>query len=186
MAERFAKDYGVPVDWQPFLLRPEAPKEGWPLPEHIKARANSPDSPLHVRAKQLGLPLVERTWVPNSRRALAANEYVRTLGLEKLHQFHSAVNGRYWGNGEDLSTWPVLEAAAKDIGADAAAMREAVENGGLEQQVDDGIRAAHQMGIHAVPTYVFFDQDRPLGGIQGAQEYEVFDRAAKQLGITKN
>jgi hypothetical protein len=31
---------------------------------------------------------------------------------------------------------------------------------------------------------VFFDGDRPVGAIQGAQEYAVFQRAAKQLGLT--
>ncbi len=173
----------MPVDWQPYLLRPEAPPEGWALPESIRAKMNHPDNPLQARAKALKLPLVEREWVPNSRRALAANEYVRTLGLEKLHQFHSAVNDHYWGRGEDLSKWPVLEAAAKDVGVDGAAMREAVEQGGLDAAVDQSIAAAHRMGIHAVPTYVFFDGDRPIGAIQGAQEYEVFRRAAKQLGL---
>ena len=185
MAERLSREYGVPVDWQPFLLRPDAPAEGWPLPEAIRAKASLPDHPLTVRAKALGLPLVHRDWVPNSRRALAANELVRELGLDKLDAFHSAVNARYWGRGEDLSQWPVLEAAAADIGVDGAAMREAVEAGALADRVDAGLAAAHRLAVHAVPTYVFFDGDRPVGAIQGAQEYEVFERAAKQLGLSR-
>jgi predicted DsbA family dithiol-disulfide isomerase len=183
VAERFSKDYGIAVDWQPYLLRPNAPREGWALPEHIAARMNRPDNPLTARAKELGLPLKERTWVPNSRRALAANELVREQGLDKLHQFHSAVNDHYWARGEDISQWPVLEAAARDIGIDAVAMREAVDGGNFEQRVDASIAAAHALGINAVPTYVFFDGDKPVGAIQGAQEYAVFERAAKQLGL---
>lgn len=183
MAERFSREYAVPVDWQPFLLRPEAPDEGWPLPERIKARMNRPDDPLTLRAKELGLPLVERDWIPSSRRALAANEHVRTLGLDLLHRFHSAVNARYWGKGEDLSKWQTLEAAAKDIGIDGAPLREAVEGGGLVQRMEEGIAAAHRLGIHSVPTYVFFDGEKPVGAIQGAQEYSVFQRAAKQLDL---
>jgi len=191
VAERFAKDYSfdgqpVTVDWQPFLLRPEAPAEGWALPERIKAMKNRPDNPLHLRAKELGLPLVERDWVPSSRPALAANEFVREQGgLTKLHAYHSAVNARYWGKGEDLSKVDVLEAAARDAGVDPAGLREAVESGTYAQRIDDGMRAAHAMGIHAVPTYVFFDGDRPIGAIQGAQEYAVFQRAAAQLGLTR-
>ena len=173
----------MPVDWQPFLLRPDAPDEGWPLPGYIKARMNRPDNPLHQRAKALGLPLVERDWVPSSRRALAANEHVRTLGLEALHRFHSAVNDRYWGRGEDLSSWETLEGAARDAGLDGSGLREAVHGSGLLQRVEEGIAAAHQLGVHAVPTYVFFDGERPVGAIQGAQEYEVFERAAQRLGL---
>ena len=184
MAERFSKQFSVPVEWQPFLLRPDAPLEGWALPEHIRAKMNRADNPLQARARELGLPLVERDWVPNSRLALAANEYVRGAGgLEKLHAFHSAVNARYWGRGEDLSKWPVLEAAAAEVGVDGAAMRGAVEAGALQARVDEGIAAAHRLGVHAVPTYVFFEGERPVGAIQGAQEYSVFERAAKQLGL---
>ena len=186
MAERFSKEYGVPVDWQPFLLRPEAPAEGWPLPESLRAKMSRPDNPLQARAKELGLTLVERDWIPNSRRALAANEYVRTLGLDTLHRFHSAVNEHYWSRGEDLSTWPTLEAAANDIGVDGAKLREAVEQGTFEPKIDEGIEAAHRLGVHAVPTYVFFDGERPLGAIQGAQEYAVFERAAKQLKLSSS
>ncbi|MBK7857158.1 MAG: DsbA family protein [Archangiaceae bacterium] len=185
MADRFAADYGILVDWQPYLLRPDAPAEGWSLPEHIRERMNRPDNPLTLRARQLGLPLKEREWIPNSRRALAANEFVRKEGLEALHRFHSAVNDHYWARGEDLSHWSVLEAAAKDIGVDGTRLRDAVEQGDYSQQVNDSIAAAHRLGINAVPTYVFFDGDRPLGAIQGAQEYAVFERAAKQLGIAK-
>src|SRR5262245_22935907 len=112
-AQQFSREYRVPLDWQPFLLRPETPDEGWPLPAQIKARMNRPDDPLDLRAKALELPLVEREWIPSSRRALAANEHVRTLGLEKLDAFHSAVNFRYWSKGEDLSKWETLEGAAR-------------------------------------------------------------------------
>lgn len=183
MAERLSKEHGVAVDWQPYLLRPEAPQEGWPLPEHLAAKMNQPDNPLTQRAKAMGLPLQQRKWVPNSRRALAANELVRALGTQKLHELHSAVNDHYWARGEDLSQWPVLEAAAKDIGVDLAALRATADEAELDRRIDDSIAAAHRMGIHAVPTYVFFDGDKPLGAIQGAQEYAVFERAAKQVGL---
>lgn len=182
--QRFHEEYGIAVDWQPFLLRPDAPKEGWALPENIKARINSPDNPLAVRAKAVGLELHHREWIPNSRRALAANEWVRqTAGLEKLHAFHSAVGDHYWAKSEDISTWDVLMAAAADVGLDGKAMRDAVDNGTFEAQIDESIARANEMGIHAVPTYVFFRGDEPVGAIQGAQEYEVFQRAAKQLGL---
>jgi predicted DsbA family dithiol-disulfide isomerase len=186
VAERFHSEYGVPIDWQPFLLRPEAPDEGWPLPDAIKAKMNRPDNPLQLRAQALGLPLVERSHVPSSRRALQANEFVRQAGgLQKLDAFHSAVNARYWGKGEDLSQWPVLESAAKEIGVDAAAMREQVEAGAFREAVEKGIADAHRIGIHAVPTYLFMRGDEPLFAIQGAQEWDMFQRAAKRLGLQK-
>jgi predicted DsbA family dithiol-disulfide isomerase len=183
VAERFRKEYGVPLEWEPYLLRPDAPAEGWPLPEAIRARMNRPDNPLQQRAKELGLPLVERDRVPSSRRALKANEFVRGLGLDKLDAFHSAVNARYWGRGEDLSQWPVLESAALEIGADPIAMRTEVESGAFDDALEQRIEAAHQMGVHAVPTYAFFRDGEPVFAIQGAQEWSVFQRAAERLGL---
>lgn len=189
-AQRFSREHGVPLDWQPFLLRPDAPLEGWPLPAYIAERMNRPDNPLTARAEALGLKLVERSWIPNSRRALAANEHVRTFGLEKLDGFHSAVNRRYWTLGEDLSKWETLEGAMQDIGLDASGLRSAVESQNLDARIDESMAAAHALGIQAVPTYVFYrrgaegtEGDEPVAAIQGAQEYEVFERAARQLGL---
>jgi predicted DsbA family dithiol-disulfide isomerase len=170
------KEYGLRLDWRPFLLRPNAPEEGWPLPEHIRARLGSPDNPLTSRAKALGLTLVERAHIPNSRRAHECTEFARKHG--KLDAFHANVLERYWSRGEDLHEWSVLRAAAVDAGLDADAMQREVDAGQWRAVTQAALDEAGEVGVQAVPTFVV--ENRFV--IQGAQSADVFRHAFSKLG----
>lgn len=165
------------MEWQPFLLRPDAPEEGWALPEAIKARARQPGNPLKVRAAALGLTMVERDWVPNSRRAHECTEFARAQG--RLEPFHAGVLERYWSRGEDLHDWAVLEAAAKDAGLDATQMRAQVETGRYRQAVADSISQAHELGVTGVPTFVVEGRY----ALVGAQPADAFREVFSRLGV---
>jgi predicted DsbA family dithiol-disulfide isomerase len=167
----------VTFDWQPFELRPEAPGTGWQLPEHIRARKDSPHDPLKRRAAELGITLVEREWIPSSRRAHECTEFARAQG--KLERFQPNVLKAYWSEGKDIHDWAVLEAIATDAGLDAAAMRAAVEGGAFAREVDERVQAAHELGIHAVPTFVIAERF----AVQGAQTVDVFEQVMKRLGV---
>jgi len=164
------------LDWQPFELRPDAPETGWAIPDDVRARMGAPDNPLKLRAQELGIELVEREWIPSSRRAHECTEFARQEG--RLQPFHAAVLQAYWSEGRDLHAWAVLEAAAAKAGLDAAAMRAAVEAGAFTRAVDERVDAARALGIHAVPTFVFDDRF----AVQGAQRLEVFERVMERLG----
>lgn len=163
-------------EWEPFELRPDAPETGWPIPEHLRARMSAPDNPLRLRAQQLGIALVERTWVPSSRRAHECTEHARAAG--KLEPFHAEVLRAYWSEGKDLHDWDVLAAAAATAGLDSAAMRAEVEAGVFRDAVTARVAAAHELGIHAVPTFVVANRF----AIQGAQTADVFERALARVG----
>jgi predicted DsbA family dithiol-disulfide isomerase len=166
------------LDWRPFLLRPDAPEDGWALPEHIRARVKSPDNPLRARASALGLTLAERERIPNSRRAHECTEYARAQG--KLAAFHHAVLERYWARGEDLHEWSVLRAAALEAGLDPEAMEREVSAGQWREATQAGLDAAGELGVHAVPTFIVGDRFV----IQGAQDASVFRQAFEKLGVT--
>lgn len=169
------KEYGLRLDWRPFLLRPDAPEAGWPLPEAIRARMGSPDNPLTSRAKALGLTLVERAHIPNSRRAHECTEFARAQG--QLEAFHAQVLERYWAKGDDLHEWTVLRAAAAQSGLDADAMQREVEAGQWRAVTQAALDEAAEVGVQAVPTFIV--EDRFV--IQGAQSADVFRQAFARL-----
>ena len=175
-AQKLRQKFDVELDWQPFELRPDAPQAGWAIPEQLKARINRPDNPLTLRAAKLGIKLVEREWIPSSRRAHECTEFARREG--KLQPFHDAVIIAYWTHGKDLHDWAVLEEAARGAGLDPEAMRTAVEAGGLKAAVDERVGAARELGVNAVPTFLIGDRFV----VQGAQEYPVFEQAMERLG----
>ena len=134
-----------------------------------------PDNPLQARAKQLGITMVERDRIPSSRRAHECTEYARAQG--KLHTFHAAVLKAYWTEGKDLHDWAVLEELARGAGLDASAMRDEVSNGAWKTAVDERVQAAHDIGIHAVPTFLFADKFI----VQGAQTLDVLEKVMARV-----
>lgn len=174
--EKLKKEYDVQVDWRPFFLRPETPPEGLPLPAYVRERMKDPDNPLKRRAAAAGLKMVEREVIPSTRRAHQAAEYAREQG--KLEPFNAAILRRYWSEGQDLWQWDTLRGAAQEAGLDADAVQRAVEEGRYRQAVEDSVRQAHELGINAVPTFILGDKF----GLQGAQDYPVFQQAMQRLG----
>ncbi len=168
-------DYEFEIDWQPFLLRPETTDAGWELPEQFKRRRNSPDNPLAVRAKALGLTLVERDLIPPTRRAHQATEFARDQG--KLEPFHAALLERYWARGANINDVTLLKEVASEVGLDADELGVALEARTYESRVQASIDEAHHLGVDGVPFFVIGQKF----AVQGAQPAAVFRQAFERL-----
>lgn len=104
---------------------------------------------MRARAAALGIKMVEREWIPSSRRAHECTEMARAAG--KVDAFHAAVLEAYWSRGEDLHAWDVLERCATHAGLDGTAMRNQVEAGQWKAAVDQRVADARALGVNAVP-----------------------------------
>ncbi len=143
----------------------------------MRARAKDPNDPLKLRAEREGLKLVRREIVPSTRRAHEAAEFGRAAG--RLAPMHAALLRRYWSDGQDLYALETLRGAADEAGLDPDALQRAIEAGTYRAAVEASVREAHELGIHAVPTFVF---DGQLA-VQGAQELPVFRMVMERLGV---
>ncbi len=175
MVERLKRERQAEVEWKPFFLHPETPPEGFQLPPQLRARFASSHERLDQMAKAAGLKMVHPDYIPNSRRALEATEYAREQG--KAEEFHHVVFRKYYGEGLDIHQWPVLRAAAEEVGLNAEEMQRATDAGKYHAMLDSEIETAQELGVNAVPTYVLNDKY----GIVGAQPYEVFERVLAKL-----
>jgi len=165
------------VTWLPFELHPEVPPGGMPAPAYVRNAATGPvGGRLREMAAESGREIVFDTeWMPNTRRALEASEYAREQGQHEA--FHRVVFHRFYGLGENIEDWDVLADAAREVGLDPEAMREATESGQYAAVVDEHIRNAHDVGITGVPAYIL--GNRYL--IMGAQPYDVFRQVMAEL-----
>ena len=176
MVERLKAEHSVDVEWRPFYLYFDTPPEGMELPEHVKrARAHGSEERLRQIAASYGMPFVSTQRIYNTRLAHEATEYARVHG--KGNEFHKVVFRKVYAEGQDLSQWEVLRAAAEEVGLDADEMQREVEAEKYMATVVDQVRWAYQIGVTGVPTYVINDRY----GIVGAQPYEVFHGALKQI-----
>ncbi len=174
--EKLRKDYELEVDWKPFFLRPETPPEGMPVPAYILEKMKDPNEPLKLRAAREGLKMVRGDRIPSTRRAHEAVEFARAHG--KLEPLHAALLKRYWEEGQDLYSLEVLRGAATDAGLDPDQLVRALESGTYRAAVEQGVREAQEIGIGAVPTFIFND----AFAIQGAEEQPAFRAAMERLG----
>ena len=120
--------------------------------------------------------MVRREIVPLTRRAHEAAEFARAHG--QLNSMHASLLRRYWTDGQDLYSLDTLGAAAEEVGLDPDALQAAIEAGTYRSAVEDSVREANDLGIHAVPTFIF---DGRLA-VQGAQELPVFQQVMRELG----
>ena len=173
--EKLMKEYPVQITWRPFYLRPDTPPEGMELPDYVRAHMAQTNARLKQMANAAGMDMVFPSRLPNTRLAHEATEYANRKG--KGLEFHRAVFNRYYGRGEDISQWDVLQAVAREVGLDADEMKQEVESGKFTQLVQEQVDEAAEIGVDGVPTYVLNDQY----AIVGAQPYETFVRALEQI-----
>lgn len=173
--EKLTKEFPVELTWRPYYLRPDTPPEGMELPPHVKAHMAQTNARLKQMATAAGLEMIFPNRLPNTRLAHEATEYANQKG--KGLDFHRAVFDRYYGRGEDISQWKVLQDVAGEVGLDADEMRREVESGKFTQIVRTQVNEAAQIGIDGVPTYILDDRY----AIVGAQPYENFVRAVEQI-----
>jgi predicted DsbA family dithiol-disulfide isomerase len=178
VVDRLKAEYDVEVDWLPFFLHPEIPPEGMPLPDHLRTRMKASNAHLRQMAHEAGLAMVSPEVIAYSRLALESTEYARQQG--RLEAFHRVVFRKCYGEGQDIGRWPVLRAAAEEVGLDSDAMEAAVEAGQFTAIIDGHVRQATEWGITAVPTYIVGDEYE----IVGAQPYSVFEQVMNRLGAT--
>lgn len=160
-------------------MRPGTPPEGAPLPAYVRERMRDPNNPLKRRAEREGLTLVRRAIVPSTRRAHEAAELARAHG--KLQPMHAALLRRYWTEAQDLYALDVLRGAAVEAGLDPDELQRAIEAETFRAAVEASVREADELGIHAVPTFVFDDRL----AVQGAQELPVFHAVMRRLGVRR-
>ena len=114
--------------------------------------------------------MVFSTWIPNTRLAHEATEYARAH--DKHIEFNHAVFRLYYGEGQDIGRWAILQTAAREVALDPAEMQQQVTQGLHTNQVAEQIALAQVMQISGVPTHILNERY----AIVGAQPYEVFKK----------
>lgn len=163
------------MEWRAFELHPEVPPEGMELPAYLRNNIEEMRRRLKQMANEVGLEMVVMDRMINSRRALEAAEYAREQGLHD--PFHRLVFHKFYGEGQDMSDWTVLRAAAEEVGLNPEEMQRQVEAGRYRDPVDQQFAEARRRGVTGVPAYIFDDKYAVIG----AQPYGVFQQVMARL-----
>jgi predicted DsbA family dithiol-disulfide isomerase len=132
---------------------------------------------LRQEARQAGLGLVVPTIIPKSRRALEASEYAREHG--KHEDFHKVVFRRFYGQGQDLNSWHILQSAATEVGLDGQEMQRKTESGAYAAIINTHMAQLVALGATGVPLYIFNGQYAVIG----LQPYAAFQEVMEHLEV---
>lgn len=158
------------------MLDPTTPPEGKPRRQYTKP--GDPPTDMERRAESLGIHFSRgRTWTANSHLAHELSEFAaeRYPALDVVKPLFKA----YFDDLEDIGKPDVVLRIGADAGLPEAELREALYAGAYRQQVDDALEWSRDIGVSAVPTFLFDERM----AVVGAQDLAFFEHVMqKRLG----
>ncbi len=173
--EKLKEQFDLDVEWRPFELHPEIPKEGvlkdkLPFPkEYLEMVMNN----VKQLADEAGITFKFSGKLPNSRLALYISEFVRDKG--KFEKFHKLVMDTYWKEGDDIGDLSLLLDLAESIGLNKKEILDYIKSDKPLIKLRKSSLELHSYGITGVPTFIIGDKV-----VVGAQPYEVFQKVVKK------
>ena len=174
--EQLKKEYNLDVEWRPFEIHPETPKEGaltedLPFPKGYLEMAFANVKRL---ADEDGLKLKFSDKLSNSRLALYISEFARKKG--KFEEYHKLVLDAYWLDGKDIGDKSLLFDLAESVGLDKKEIEDYLSTGEPSTVVQQSLKEVRNYGINGVPAFIIEDRL-----IYGAQPYKVFKQVINEV-----
>ena len=152
--------------WKAFELRPDPAPSLDPAGEYLTRVWRDSVYPL---AERLGITMRLPPIQPRSRRAHEAAKWAQTQ--DQFDAYNAALFRAFFERGEDISSIDVLSKLARDLGLDDSTLRAALETKQFEPSVVADEREAAELGVNAVPAFVF-NRRFALTGVQSAAALE--------------
>ncbi|MFX1366918.1 MAG: DsbA family protein [Promethearchaeota archaeon] len=174
--EQLKKEYNLDIEWRPFEIHPETPKEG-ALTEDLpfpKGYLEMVFANVKRLADEDGLELKFSEKLPNSRLALYISEFARKKG--KFEEFHKLVLEAYWLEGKDIGDKSLLLDLAGPVGMDKNEIEAYLNTDEPFNAVQKSLSELRRHRINGVPTFIIGEKL-----IVGAQPYSVFKQAINEI-----
>lgn len=176
-------DHPFAIEWHPYQLNPEMPKQGMDRRAYMEAKFGGKDgavrayAPLMAHAEKAGLALnLDR--IARAPNTLDAHRLIHWAGLEgRQTPMVSALFRAYWRDGRDIGDAEELARVAGEVGLDQAMIRRLLDGDGDTEEI--GARDAHARarGVNAVPTFIIAGHHV----LQGAQPAETWGRIIEDI-----
>lgn len=174
--EKLKDQFDLDVEWQPFEIHPETPREGIKLDKLLFPREYLEMVRINVQrlADDAGIRLKFSDKLSNSRLALYISEFARKKG--KFDEFHKLVFDTYWRGGKDIGNLSLLLDLAESIDLNKNEILSYIENDQPGKKLREISLKLSKYGINGVPTFFIGDKI-----VVGAQPYEVFVKVIRNV-----
>jgi predicted DsbA family dithiol-disulfide isomerase len=186
--EQAIKELGVEeqvtVEWQPFELNPNMPKEGQLVHEHISEKYGASiedQKESQDRMTKFGAELGftfnyhDAMRMVNTRDAHIVLEYAN--GKNKQTELNLKLVSLFFSEGKDISDKTVLLNAVESIGLDKIEAEHHLKDASYKNAVVAKEMKWQNLGVSSVPTMVFNHKS----ALSGAQPVSVYKDVLKEL-----
>ncbi len=165
--EGLAARTGVPIRWRPFLLGAVFKATGNDMPARLPAKAKWMLQDMALWARDYAIPFRMPSRFPlitlRTQRALTAAE--RLASVTAIPAFALALFKSYWCDDLDITTDPVIAAAARSANLDADAIVAAIDAPETKDQLRATTEEAVKRGAFGAPAMfvgdaLFWGNDR--------------------------
>ena len=172
----------VQIVYRPFQLDPRARAEPTPVADAYARKFGGPERAAAIMehlteaAAEVGLEFhLDRALRANTLDAHRLLAWAEPLGLQG--ELKEGLMHAYFSEGANVADHATLARLAGEVGLDRDAAAEALASGACAAEVTAGLAQAEELGITAVPTYVF----NGAVGVPGAQDPDVFVRVLDRV-----
>lgn len=181
LAER--PDIEVAINWRPFQLNPDMPREGMERADYVAAKFGSVERARQMYANVAAAGAEEGVSIAYDRMQRTPN----TLDAHRLIRWadSAGVQGkvvellftRFFEQGADIGDHDTLVTVAEEAGMDGAVVRDLLASDADLEAVQAEDAYARKLGIQGVPCFII---DRRYA-VSGAQEPEAFIEIFKRV-----
>src|SRR5262245_49481677 len=148
-----------------FEIHPETPAAG----RYVGTRHGPMFEYIEREARLADLPLRWPDRVANSRRALAAVEWVRREHPERARQLRAALFRAYFADQEDISDEVIILGHAAAVGVPAGALAAGLRDGSAGDLLARSERSGRQLGVRSTPSWLV--AGRLVSGLRAREDF---------------
>jgi predicted DsbA family dithiol-disulfide isomerase len=169
-------EFDLSTQWKGIEIHPEFPPEGAKRGRSVKSLVLR--ETMGEAAGEEGIEIKSPGFAANSRLALEASEFAKTLG--RFEAFHHAVYEAYFGEGLNIGKSDVLLSIGERAGIDRKALTDSLESRSMRGAVESNEREAASYTVLGVPTFIL--GSFPVHGCQSLETMRaMIERALSRL-----
>ena len=178
-----AGDHPFVIEWHPFQLNPDMPREGMDRRAYLEGKFGGKEgavrayAPVVEHAEKAGLTInfeaMQRT--PNT---LDAHRLIHWAGIEgKQNDVVDALFQAYFVDAKDIGDHEVLADIAADCGMERDVTLRLLQGDTEVSEIRDRDAHSRKMGVSSVPTYIVANQH----AVPGAQPPELWKQVIADI-----
>ena len=175
------------IEWQPFQLNPDLPREGVDRASYLeakfggKARAAQVYARIEEAAQAAGL-VIDFAAMKRMPNTLDAHRLIHWAGLEgRQAAMVAALFAAFFRDGRDIGDAATLADLAGGVGMDPAVVARLLASDADRAEIAARDGHARERGVNAVPTYLIANQYV----LSGAQPVDLWRQVIAELAAAK-